>query len=528
VDKAVKWQGNATQNVTVTNTGTAPATVKIGEQPGGFQLQSTGPGAPLNLVSGHFPAGSHHGANGAVVPMTAKPTDSTNPSAAPWTSIANFPTTIQDNASDFLNGKLYSAFGYTGSADTSALYVYDPATTTWTALAPAADTREAPAHGFINGKWYVVGGWASSGNPDPKLEIYDPATNSWTTGAASPAPLAGSGSAVLNGKLYVIGGCDAANCGSTSVYVYDPSSNSWAQAANYPESISWLSAGAVNGTLYTAGGYNGTASVKHSYAYDASANSWSAGPDLPADLWGSFYAAANGQLLVSGGVTANSSQITNQGYSLNPGTGTWTALPNANTSLYRGGSALGFYEVGGNPGGALTPPVATAEVLPGFDQGGAVNVDWLSEDQTQLTLAPGASGTVKVKVDASVPSITQPGTFTASLAYQTDTPYGVAATGVTMTVTPPATWGKINGTVYGTDKNGNTAPIAGATVQVNTWAFTYTLKTDKNGNYALWLDYRNNTLQVIAAKDGYQPAEKDVDVTAGDTVTTDFTLKIDP
>jgi N-acetylneuraminic acid mutarotase/uncharacterized protein YegP (UPF0339 family) len=528
VNKTVKWQGNATQNLTVTNTGTAPATVKIGEQPGGFQLQATGTGAPRNTVAGHFPAGSHHNPNGTLQPSTVKPADATNPSDAPWTSIANYPTPIQDNASDYLGGKLYSAFGYTGAADTSALYVYDPGTTTWTQLASAADTREAPAHGFINGKWYVVGGWGSTGNPDPKLEIYDPSSNTWTTGASSPAPYAGSGTAVLNGKLYVIGGCGATTCGTTDVYVYDPSSNSWSKAANYPESVSWVSAGGVNGTLYTAGGYNGSSSLKHSYSYDASANSWSAGPDLPADLWGSFYTAANGQLLVSGGVTANSSQITNQGYSLNPGTGTWSALANANTTLYRGGSALGFYEVGGNPGGSFTPPVATAEVLPGFDQGGTTNVDWLSEDTTQLTLAPGASGTVKVKVDASVASITQPGTFTASLIYQTDTPYQVAATGVTMTVLPPATWGKIDGTIYGTDKNGNTAPIAGATVQVNTWAFSYTLKTDKNGYYALWLDYRNNTLQVIAAKDGYQPAEKDVDVVAGDTVTTDFTLKADP
>jgi hypothetical protein len=89
-----------------------------------------------------------------------------------------------------------------------------------------------------------------------------------------------------------------------------------------------------------------------------------------------------------------------------------------------------------------------------------------------------------VTLDASVPEITQPGTLTAALTLGTDTPYPVAPVDVTLTVKPPKTWGKIAGTV--TSASGT--PIAGATVQINTWATSYTLKTDKNGQYALWLD----------------------------------------
>jgi hypothetical protein len=91
-----------------------------------------------------------------------------------------------------------------------------------------------------------------------------------------------------------------------------------------------------------------------------------------------------------------------------------------------------------------------------------------------------------------------------------------------MTVTPPKTWGRIAGTVTGPDGR----PVAGATVQIDTWAASYTLKTDRNGQYALWLDVRNNPLQVIVARDGYQPQVRTVKIAKGKTTTQDFVLKL--
>jgi carboxypeptidase family protein len=124
-----------------------------------------------------------------------------------------------------------------------------------------------------------------------------------------------------------------------------------------------------------------------------------------------------------------------------------------------------------------------------------------------------------VSLNAAVPDITQPGTYTAKVTVGTDTPYPVAAIAVSMTVNPPKTWGKITGTVTGAG-----TPLGGATVQINSWAGSYTLKTDASGNYALWLDVRNNPLQVIAAKDGYQPQVKTVKITKGTTTTLSFAL----
>jgi hypothetical protein len=127
----------------------------------------------------------------------------------------------------------------------------------------------------------------------------------------------------------------------------------------------------------------------------------------------------------------------------------------------------------------------------------------------------------------SRPAITQPGTYTAQLTVGAKTPYAIPPVAVTMTVNPPGTWGKITGTLTGAGCTGSPAPLTGATVQIDSWAASYTLKTDKNGQYALWLDVRNNPLTLIAAKDGWAPQTRNVKITKLTSTTADFTLKPD-
>jgi hypothetical protein len=306
--------------------------------------------------------------------------------------------------------------------------------------------------------------------------------------------------------------------------VLDTTSGSWSTAANYPETTSWLACGAIAGKIYCAGGTDGTATSAHTYVYDPSFDSWTKLTDMPTGAWGGAYTAANGLLLVQDGVAGGA--LTNQGWAYNPTTDTWSALPNANAAAYRFGGALGFYMVGGGEGTFATP-LNTAAVLPGYDQGSNAGAPWLSLSANSVTLAPGATATVTVTLNAADPSIVQPGAYTASLLLDSDTPYRLGAVPVTMTVKPPSTWGKITGVVQYTDTSGKLVPIAGATVQIDTWATHYTLHTDASGGYALWLDYRNNPLTVIAAKDGYQPQVATVKIKKGNTVTQSFTLLID-
>jgi N-acetylneuraminic acid mutarotase len=76
---------------------------------------------------------------------------------------------------------------------------------------------------------------------------------------------------------------------------------------------------------------------------------------MPTGDRGAAYSAANCQLVVSGGAINNSTVLTNQGWTYDPASDTWTALPNSNNAYYRLGGACGFYKVGGASDGFGTP-----------------------------------------------------------------------------------------------------------------------------------------------------------------------------
>jgi hypothetical protein len=123
------------------------------------------------------------------------------------------------------------------------------------------------------------------------------------------------------------------------------------------------------------------------------------------------------------------------------------------------------------------------------------------------------------------PQVAQPGTYTASVAIGEDAPGSVGPVEVTMTVTPPGSWGKLVGAVSGRACNGNVAPLAGATVQVDSWAGSWTFSTEGDGGYAYWFNAGANPLDLIAAKDGYAPQTRRVRIFRGEEVRADFTLR---
>ena len=350
-----------------------------------------------------------------------------------WTALSNLPYSIMDDASaeDEATGLLYDVGGYGSSGVTANANVYDPSTSTWTALAPMPAALEKPAAAFISGKLYVTDGWTSSGSPSGALYIYDPSSNTWATGANSnPAPEGGgTGVAVLNNQMYVIGGCPTgSSCGDTPVEAYNPSTDSWTAAgalAPYPHVISWESCGAVAGTLYCAGGTAGSSEYADGYVYNASSNSWSGIAPIPVSaggLWGSGYVGTSLGLLISGGVTNNFATITNEGFLYSPSTNSWSSLPNSNYTDYRGGSACGFYRVGGSSGGFT--PTPDFEVLPGITPCGTSPIPWLSIEPPTGTVAAGASDQVRFRFRGGSAGGAKP--FTVSHAYVElqGTPYG--------------------------------------------------------------------------------------------------------
>ncbi|WP_238160755.1 S8 family serine peptidase [Kribbella pratensis] len=519
--------GTVTKSFKVTNTGGAAVDVKFGEKDSGFVLENangtkttkaqveSGTGAPLQRIAVNTSFARMLSGKTGAAPVAAQP------QAAPWADIADYPATVMDNRVVNLDGKVYSIGGGNGSASTANSYVYDPATLAWTAIAPLPGARNAITVGVVGGKIIASSGWADAG-PAPETWSYDPAANAWSTVAANPAPRAAAGQAVLDGKLYAVGGCTTSGClpMSNTVVRYDAAANTWETLANYPQSVAFASCGAIDGKLYCAGGNDGTNSLKSAYVYDPGADSWTAIADAPSDHWAASYAVAGGKLLVVGGVQAGA--VTNAGFSYDPTSDSWTALPNANLPRYRGGAACGFYKIGGSSGAFNA--TADSEALPGLEDctESSADVSWMSLDKTEATLAPGQSTTVKVTLTASVD---QPGTYSGAVTIGENTPYTVPAVGVTMNVTPPTTWSKLQGTVTGVSSSGATAALPGAIVEVDSWAQSYTFITDKNGQYAYWLDRRNNPLTLIAAKDGYKPQTRTTKLVAGTPVTENFALK---
>ena len=426
-----------------------------------------------------------------------------------------------DNRVVYVDGIAYSIAGGNGTASTAKVFAYDPAALAWTEKAPLPGARTAVAAGAIGGRIVVTGGWAAAG-PSPSTWVYDPAGDAWTAAASSPVSLSASGQAVAGGRLYVVGGCTTSACTpmSNDVAAYDAATDSWTQLADYPKAVAFASCGGIGDRVYCTGGSDGAAGTVASYVYDPGADSWTPIANAPASTWASAYTVANGTLVVNGGVQGT--VVTNRSFAYDPATDTWSDLPNSNTARYRGGMACGIFKIGGSSGGFTA--TVDSETLPGMEDCGssAADVGWLTLTPNTATLAPGQSVQVHVTMD---PAVAQPGTYSAAIGINEDAPGSVDSVDVTMTVTPPGSWGKLVGTVVGQACNGSTSPIAKATVQVDSWAGSWTFDTDGDGEYAYWFNAGANPLTLIAAKDGYQPQVKTVRLIKRGTVTANFTLK---
>ncbi len=528
--------GSKTAKVTLGNDGTEPVHVTLGEHRGGFTPMSAPAqrtGAPLQRIDV-----SGQDVFGPMKPTSRTPSTSSGPaapSAAPWVPVADYPTPIANSAVAYnsLDGKVYSVGGVTNVGAVPTGYAYSVASQRWQQIASLPDAISAAAGAFIDGTMYVAGGWRGSGATTKTVYAYHPTTNTWSQVADLPRALSAASVAVLAGQMYVIGGC-LADCAPTSatVYRYDAGSDRWSQLADYPQRVEFAACAGLAGEVICAGGADAETDTASTYRYHPDTDTWTKAADMPYDNFGMAYGGANGKLQVASGVTENATVLTNRSAEYDPATDTWSALPNANNSEFRGGSACGLYQVGGlTVDGVNATAHDFAELLPGYDQCGAADADvpWLIASDSAFDLAPGQSVTVTIALDST--TVAQPGSYAAKLSVGTDSPYVYAPVDVAMQVKPPAAWGKVTGTVIDA---GSGAPLSGATVRICTMynkatgdcgPVTYTLKTDGAGRYVLWLNKGYSPLQIIAAKDLYVQQTKIAKVTAETTTTLDFALR---
>ncbi|WP_370344498.1 kelch repeat-containing protein [Catenulispora sp. MAP5-51] len=421
--------------VTFRNTGTAPVNVVLTPQDGTYtpdshpgQPAKAGANAPVRHLSGTYTAGPLLAGETATAASSAAATTAAGTAWAPGDAL---PTSVMDSASVTLDGKVYT-FGGVGQAGSQyQAYVHDPVAGGWKRLANMPQALEKPGAGAIDGKIYVVGGWDVNGDASAATYRYDPASDSWTSVASLPAPAVAGGTAVLGGRLYVIAGC-AGNCApaSQATYVYDPTTDAWSQAADYPITDAWFSCAGIDAEVVCTGGTDPQTALETAatYAFDPTTGVWTAKAAMPYTNWGMASASADGRLQVLGGVTAG--QLTNQTEEYDPATDTWSSLPAMNTLAYRASGACGLYVVGGATDNKNVLP--TVEQLPGYEDCGTSGAaTWLSAPHT-VTVAPGATVTVPVTLNAG--AVAKTGTYTSGLTIGTDTPYSLPALTATMKV----------------------------------------------------------------------------------------------
>jgi hypothetical protein len=167
-------------------------------------------------------------------------------------------------------------------------------------------------------------------------------------------------------------------------------------------------------------------------------------------------------------------------------------------------------------------------IITGLLEGFAADVPWLSESPTTGTVLVNTDQPIDITFDASVPEITQPGEYHATLQVTNDTPYGPVQVPVTMTVLAPATWGKLEGTVTGLGYcDTDPAPLEEAEVLVEgSTGLTWTVETNAEGYYQLWLDRANSPVTVIVTYPEHETGQATGVVIVGQVTTTeDFKLR---
>ena len=135
------------------------------------------------------------------------------------------------------------------------------------------------------------------------------------------------------------------------------------------------------------------------------------------------------------------------------------------------------------------------------------DVPWLSETPISGTLATSTQQLVNVGLNAEALRTADPGQYRAQLRIQHNTPYPLANVPVTLTLSAPSSWGKLNGTVAGLgacDAPG--AALSNATVVITNNAGTaWTQTTDSGGNYQLWMAASESPLTLTVSFTGYVP-----------------------
>ncbi len=155
------------------------------------------------------------------------------------------------------------------------------------------------------------------------------------------------------------------------------------------------------------------------------------------------------------------------------------------------------------------------------------DVSWISFQPVEAAVAAGNSLPIQATFDAGAPEIDQPGEYSMLLKVREDTPYLVDTLPVTLTISAPASWGKLDGVVAGRSPcGGDPEPLDQAELFIeSSTGLTWTIQTDSSGFYQRWLDSAGSPYTLTVSAPGYLSERlPGLQVRPGIVATYDLTL----
>jgi uncharacterized membrane protein len=537
----VELGSTALLDVTIANVGGAAATFTLTEQQD-FGLTTLGrrrqgpTDSPISVIGPDVSQGLLFDGGKTVVagPEPQAAGSRVSPSIPnSWVTLPPAPTGVSRPAGAVVDGVFYLIGGESaGGALDGRVQIYDPDAGNWTAGSTMTTALSNLCAAAIGTDIYVPGG-SDLDTQLATLQVYDTQGNSWQTVASDPLPAAVYGSActAYGNKLYVFGGAIGATYQSTA-WVYDPAATAgsrWTTLETMPIGAAWGGAIAIDDLIFYAGMRNATADLASVYAYDPMEDSWTPYPNLQTARGGAQVWAIDSYLVVGGGGwTSFLSSVEEYDTSLGTG-GTWAFTNSLNQGRRTFAGATSprtgrLYAAAGWSGAYLTSAEESEFPPRGFD------IPWLAIDSndTSVTEISGGvpasdSSLATFLFDASDPGmIPQPGLYTGHVRLRDDTPEAARNLPVSMDVTAPANWGRLEGVVSALGRcDAEGGELAGVEVDI---AGQVLLETDSLGEYGWWIPA--DTYAVTFSADGYVTQTINVNVVSP-TTGLDVSLRLD-
>ncbi len=436
------------------------------------------------------------------------------------------------------NGYIYVIGGTSnagGTTPTNTNYRYDTSTNTWSTMAAMPASLMSLNGVEVNNKIYVPGDATTA-----TTYVYDIATDSWSSIPANGGYTARSQYQIvaIGTDVYVLGGIvAAASASTTQVWKLDTTTDTWSAGTPMQRSRTSFSAAAIDGQIYAAGGvaFPGFAPDMTAEKFDGAA--WSFIAPVPGGgtltRW-SYNAAAHGEdgLWLAAGRRDTDWNVLNHAGYYDPSADAWTTSPDIPTlaqgRVYMEGAVATdgyFYVIGGRDSAGSVIYANNERLYVGYP--GSGDVEWLDQDPQSGEVAPDG-GEMEITITFDAGAVTQAGDYFATLRVVSNDPMmGAYNIPVTMTVEPSDTAGRIEGVVQSLGYcDDNPFPAEGAEVVITSGTNSWTVYTDANGEYGIWLDESFSPVDIsVTAPDHTSGSASGVVIVPQEITTVNFDLR---